>query len=270
MSDRTLAPLGRRLVELTQAKQVGAYRLMTCCDPDGPLPQAGQFYMLCATDGWGGGEQERPFLPRPYSYLRASGENSELSFIFEDVGPGSHVLGSLQPPAKLWLMGPLGIGFWRPDDDRRALLVGGGIGLAPLAAWQTELADQANAVALLGFRGTAHADAAHLLRDPQIATDDGSVGHHGLVTELLESELDRDSHATVYACGPPRMLEAVRLLCERRAIPAQLAMESTMACGFGACFGCVVPTRDGYLRLCVDGPVIDAARVQTALEGSDQ
>jgi NAD(P)H-flavin reductase len=101
-----------------------------------------------------------------------------------------------------------------------------------------------------------------MLADAILATDDGAVGHHGLVTELLDSELDRDARAVVYACGPPPMLEAVRALCERRQAPAQLALESSMACGFGACFGCVVPTRSGYARVCVDGPVLDAAELE--------
>ena len=79
------------------------------------------------------------------------------------------------------------------------------------------------------------------------------------MTELLEEALDADSHVEVYACGPPPMLEAVRLVCAERGTPAQLALESGMACGFGACFGCVVPTRNGYIRLCVDGPVLDAS-----------
>jgi NAD(P)H-flavin reductase len=95
-----------------------------------------------------------------------------------------------------------------------------------------------------------------------VATDDGSVGHHGLVTDLLAAELDRDAHAEVFACGPPPMLEAVRALCSERGVPAQLALESGMACGFGACFGCVVPTRSGYVRLCVDGPVLEAAELE--------
>jgi dihydroorotate dehydrogenase (NAD+) catalytic subunit len=91
-----------------------------------------------------------------------------------------------------------------------------------------------------------------------VATDDGSLGHHGFVTELLEAELEPDGHAEVYACGPPAMLEAVRALCAGRGVPAQLALESGMACGFGACYGCVVPVRGGgYLRVCVDGPVVD-------------
>ncbi len=82
---------------------------------------------------------------------------------------------------------------------------------------------------------------------PELATDDGSVGHHGLVTELLTDHLDAGDHVEVYACGPPPMLEAVREICAAREIPAQLALESGMACGFGACFGCVVPTRDGLI-----------------------
>jgi dihydroorotate dehydrogenase electron transfer subunit len=82
---------------------------------------------------------------------------------------------------------------------------------------------------------------------------------------LVAAALDADSHAEVYGCGPPPMLEAVRALCAERDVPAQLALESGMACGYGACFGCVVPTTDGYIRLCVDGPVIDATRLETAL-----
>jgi len=89
------------------------------------------------------------------------------------------------------------------------------------------------------------------------------VGHGGLVTDLLTAELDRDAHAVVYACGPAPMLEAVRALCAALDVRAQLALEAGMACGFGACYGCVVPARaGGYMRVCVDGPVIDAAELE--------
>jgi len=181
--------------------------------------------------------------------------------MLEDVGPGTERLCALGPGDELWVTGTLGLGFAAPDDGRRALLCGGGVGTAPLAIWQDELlADGRPAPALLGFRDAAHAEGAALLANPRVATDDGSAGHHGLVTDLLLEALDADAHATVYACGPPPMLEAVRALCAVRAVPAQLALEAGMACGFGACFGCVVPTRDGgYVRLCVDGPVLDAA-----------
>ena len=112
---------------------------------------------------------------------------------------------------------------------------------------------------LLGFRSAAHAEAAALFAgSPALATDDGSAGRQALVTDLLREELDADPGATVFACGPPAMLEAVRAVCAEVGVPAQLALESGMACGFGACFGCVVATRDGYVRLCVDGPVLDA------------
>jgi NAD(P)H-flavin reductase len=258
---RTHAPFGRRLARISDNRKVGAYRVLVCDDRDGPPPRPGQFYMLAASERWGAGEDERPYLPRAFSVLRSAADESR-QFIVEDVGPGSRRLAQLGAGEGMWLTGPLGIGFSTPDAGRRALLVGGGIGIAPLAIWQDELA---SGRALLGFRDAAHAAAADLLEGARVATDDGSVGHHGLVTDLLAAELDEDSQATVYACGPPAMLEAVRELCAARGVPAQLAMESGMACGFGACFGCVVPTRDGYIRLCVDGPVVDAERIETAL-----
>jgi dihydroorotate dehydrogenase electron transfer subunit len=298
-------------------ERLGAYDLITALDRFGPTdPRPGQFYMLAAASRWGGGGDERPYLPRAFSYARArvEADGVALDFLLEAVGPGTERLSELGPDEDLALVGPLGIGFRPPAEGTRPLLVGGGIGAAPLLCWQEELAaaseargheggpseDARSAAAeapeadpsaaagpdppavtapleagwsappppavLLGFRSAAHAQAAALFGpDPQVVTDDGSVGRQALVTELLAAELDDDPRATVYACGPPQMLEAVRALCAERDIPAQLAMESGMACGFGACFGCVVPTRNGYVRLCVDGPVLDAAALDTAL-----
>jgi NAD(P)H-flavin reductase len=262
MSDRTLAPVGRRLAEITAYRRVGAYDVITCDDPEGPAPDPGQFYMLTAAERWGGGEDERPFLPRAFSVLRRH-DDGTLDFLLEDVGPGTARLCELRPGDGLWILGPLGRGFAPPRDGRRPLLAGGGVGIAPLAILSDTL-DSA-AVVLLGFRDTPHAEGAELVAGARVATDDGSAGHHGLVTDLLRAELGSDPAAEVYACGPPPMLEAVRALCEELDVPAQLAMESGMACGFGACFGCVVPTRGGYVRLCVDGPVLDAAELETAL-----
>ena len=258
--DRVLAPFGRRAARMLERRVYGAYVVLRCADPDGPRPRAGQFYMLAAA-GWGGGDGERPFLPRAFSVLRAGAGNA-LEFLLEDVGPGTHRLCALEPGEDLLLVGPLGLGFGPPADGRRPLLVGGGVGIAPLAICQDELG---GASALLGFRDAARAEGARLLADAHVATDDGSVGQRGLVTDLLREQLDDDAHAAVYACGPPAMLESVRVLCHERGAPAQLALESGMACGFGACFGCVVPTRRGYVRLCVDGPVLDAAELETAL-----
>lgn len=269
MPDRVLAPFGRRTAAITAREQFGPYVVLRCEDPRGPRPQAGQFYMLQAASRWGGGEGERPFLPRAFSVLRAPAHTDELHFLVEDVGPGTRRLCELQPRDGLLLLGPLGIGFRPPRARRRAILVGGGVGIAPLAIWQDQLAtllqDQSAAapITLLGFRDHDHARGSAILSDPVLATDDGSVGHHGFVTDLLADQLALESViAEVYACGPPAMLEAVRALCEARGVPAQLALESGMACGFGACFGCVVPTRNGYVRLCVDGPVLDAAELE--------
>jgi dihydroorotate dehydrogenase electron transfer subunit len=259
---RTVAPFGRRLARVTGNVRCGAYRVFSAHDADGPAdPVPGQFYMLAAADRWGGGADERPYVPRAFSFARA--REGTLSFLVEEVGPGTRRLAELEPGEDLWLTGPLGIGFRAPERGR-PLLVGGGIGVAPLLCWQDLLGP--DAPALLGFRSAEHAEARRLFAgEPRIATDDGSIGPPRLVTELLRDALDGDADVTVYACGPPPMLEAVRALCAERDVPAQLAMESGMACGFGACFGCVVPTREGYVRLCVDGPVLEADTIQTAL-----
>ena len=248
----------RRRLEVTRHEEHGAYVVLTVADPDGAPPKAGQFYMLMAAERWGGGEDERPFLPRAFSVLRARG--GELDFMLEDVGPGTRRLCELRAGDDVWVLGPLGNGFAPPRDGRRPLLVGGGVGTAPLAILQDQLGSAA--VAMLGFRDARHALGAHLLSRPRIATDDGSVGHHGYVTDLLRFELGCDARAEVYACGPPLMLEAVRALCEEHGVPVQLALESGMACGFGACFGCVVETKAGYVRLCVDGPVLEGAELE--------
>jgi dihydroorotate dehydrogenase electron transfer subunit len=271
MSDRTLAPLGRRLAEVTAYRRVGAYDIVSCDDPDGPAPDPGQFYMLTAAERWGGGEDERPFLPRAFSVMRRH-DDGTLDFLLEDVGPGTARLCELRPGDGLWILGPLGRGFESPREGRRAVLAGGGVGIAPLAIWSDALTQSCrtgtggpDALVLLGFRDAPHAEGAELIPGAQVTTDDGSAGQHGLVTDLLRAELAADPRSEVYACGPPAMLESVRALCEELDMPAQLAMESGMACGYGACFGCVVPTRSGYVRLCVDGPVLDAEELETAL-----
>jgi dihydroorotate dehydrogenase electron transfer subunit len=265
---RQTAPFGRRAAIVTAREEHGAYVVLRARDGEGPNPQPGQFYMLAAAERWGGGDGERPFLPRAFSVLRARARTDgvDLDFMIEDVGPGTNRLAELDAGESLLLVGPLGNGFAAPRDGRAALLVGGGVGIAPLAIWQDELGDDTRV--LLGFRDEHHAEGAALLKRAIVASDDGSVGHHGLVTELLENELealdDRGDEVQVYACGPPAMLEAIRAICADRGVPAQLALESGMACGFGACFGCVVPTQTGYIRLCVDGPVLEAVELADA------
>lgn len=267
-----LAPFGRRRCEVLANEESGGYRIVVARDREGPVPAAGQFYMLACERGWGGGG-ERPYLPRAFSVADAMEEKGgvRLSFLLEAVGPGTEALARLTSGEGLLLTGPLGRSFSPPRElnpgAAGAILVGGGIGLAPLALWRRQLAARGVPErSLLGFRDRDHSGGLELFRcsEVRLASEDGHAGHRGYVTDLLAVMLTGDaaSGAAVYACGSPPMLEAVRRMCGERGVEAELAMESPMACGFGACFGCVVPTRSGYVRLCVDGPVLDAGELE--------
>ena len=243
---------GGACVHVVERREHGAYVVLAAADPDGPVPLPGQFYMLAAAERWGGGDDERPLLPRAFSVLRrrrlAAGARVHAR------GRRARDAAAVRAAARATgcgCSGRSGLGFTRARRRAPRLLCGGGVGTAPLAILQDVLlADGVPAPALLGFRDAAHAAGRRAADATRVvATDDGSVGHHGLVTELLADELDAGRARRVYACGPPPMLEAVRALCEARGVPAQLALESGMACGFGACFGCVVPVRGGgYVR----------------------
>jgi dihydroorotate dehydrogenase electron transfer subunit len=187
----------------------------------------GQFFMLEAPG--------RP-LPRPMSLCQAP--PGELSFLLEAVGPGTQALADTQPGDEIHVFGPLGNGY-RLDLDK-PLLVGGGIGVAPFPYLSERLG---NPPAILGFRSDSHAQAGELVPNAEVVVEPT------LVTELLS-----DGH-DVLACGPEPMLEAVR----ERAPSAQLAWEAPMACGYGACYGCSVEIEGVLQRLCVAGPVLEAA-----------
>jgi len=267
-----LAPLGRRPGPVLAVRGLGAYGVISVRDEAGPVPQPGQFYMLASVESWGGEEAGRPYLPRACSVARARVEAGALvlEFLLDEVGPGTRALMSVGRGEELWLTGPLGRGFRAPEDGRRPLLVGGGAGVAPLVIWDDWLRTAGyEPSALLGFRDAHHAHGAELLPASRVSTDDGGAGHRGPVTDLLAVALDRDAELEVSACGPEAMLAAVRDLCLERAVPAQLALEAPMACGYGACFGCVVRTVQGYARVCVDGPVFWAERLADADRGQD-
>ncbi len=276
-ADRTQAPLGRRGARVVANDSSGAYRLISASDETGPVPQAGQFYMLATAAGWGG-DGRRPWLPRAFSAAEASareGGGARLSFLLEDVGPGTAALARLREGDELLLTGPLGRPFSPPQDlnpdAAGAILVGGGIGIAPLAVLRRSLAAAGIPQrSLLGFRDRAHTGGTELFRcsDVGLASEDGHIGHKGLVTDLLARMLVGDAARTaaVYSCGPPAMLEAVLSMCAEREVPCELALESPMACGFGACFGCAIPLAEGgYMRLCVDGPVVRGEEIATAM-----
>jgi dihydroorotate dehydrogenase electron transfer subunit len=274
---RVLAPFGRRALEVTDNHTSGGYRVFSLLERAGPEPRAGQFYMLAAASRWQE-RDERPFLPRAFSVADAvPGEDGlRLDFLVEGVGPGTGRLAELEPGERVWVNGPLGRPFSTPPEMTAgaagAILVGGGIGVAPLAILRRQLADRGAATRiLLGFRDREHSgglDDLFACCEVRLASEDGHAGHQGHVTDLLAVLLEGDdaASAAVYACGPPPMLEAVRTMCSDRGVACELAMESPMACGFGACFGCAVPLPGGgYMRLCVDGPVVRGEEIETAL-----
>ena len=207
------------------AEAVGPYTLLRLArgalEPGIP----GQFFML---------EAPGCVLPRPMSLCLAP--DGELAFLLEAIGPGTRALCALEPGDAIHVLGPLGNGFDLTVE--RPLLVGGGIGIAPLPYLSEALGQPP---ALLGFRSEEHAAAAALLPQAEVAIEPQ------LVTELLP-----DDPGDVLACGPEPMLDALVAL-----VPgAQLAWEAPMACGYGACYGCVVDIDGQYERLCVSGPVL--------------
>jgi dihydroorotate dehydrogenase electron transfer subunit len=267
------APFGRRPCEVAENRASGGYRVFSLLDREGPEPAAGQFYMLATRGRWdsGGG---RPFLPRAISVAETGPAASgvRLDFLIEDVGPGTERLCALEPGEEVWVTGPLGNAFAEPrrvrDGAAGAILVGGGIGVAPLALLRRRFAERnVPTRVLLGFRDERHSGGLEDLFsccEVRLASEDGHLGHRGYVTDLLAAMLAGSdaASAVVYSCGPPAMLEAVRSLCAGRDVACELAMESPMACGFGACFGCAVPKPEGgYMRLCVDGPVLRGDQV---------
>jgi dihydroorotate dehydrogenase electron transfer subunit len=217
----------RERLSVIGSEQVGPYTLMRVqrrgLDPGIP----GQFFML---------EAPGRLLPRPMSLCLAPA--GELAFLIDPIGSGTRALCSLETGETLHILGPLGNGF--ELDVQLPLLVGGGIGIAPLPYLSEALG---RPPAVLGFRSDWHAQAAALVPRAEVCVEPR------LVTELMPGGHD------VLACGPEPMLEAVRAL----APDAQLAWEAPMACGYGACYGCAVEIDGELKRLCVEGPVLCAA-----------
>jgi dihydroorotate dehydrogenase electron transfer subunit len=217
-----------RLVVLG-CEPIGAYALLRLARGDIEPGAPGQFFML---------EIPGRVLPRPMSLCQAP--PGELGFLMEPIGIGTRTLCALEEGAAIHVLGPLGNGF--DLSVARPLLVAGGIGIAPMPYVAQVLG---GAPAIVGFRSDRHAEAAALLPGARVVVEPR------LVTELLP-----DDPGDVLACGPEPMLEAVR----DRVPGAQLAWEAPMACGYGACYGCVVERDGHYVRLCVEGPVLrDAA-----------
>ena len=221
-------PARRERLTVVANESIGPYVLLRLrrggLEPGGP----GQFFML---------EAPGRVLPRAFSLCLSL--PNELGFLLEPVGPGTRALAGLDPGDAIGVLGPLGNGF--DLDVERPLLVGGGIGIAPLPYLSVRLGSPP---AVLGFRTAHHAEAASLVPNAEVVLDPT------LVTDALP-----DDPGDVLACGPEPMLDALEAL-----VPgAQLAREAPMACGYGACYGCVVERGGRLVRLCLEGPVLVGA-----------
>ncbi len=217
-----------------------------------PGHRPGQFAMLSLDSR---ALRSDPLLPRPMAVYRAEGER--LEFRFKPVGRGTRLLGELPEGARIWIVGPLGNGF--ADPRGRPLLVGGGTGIASLYELAARCAPDVQV--LLGGRTRDEIlgldDFEALQIELHVATEDGSLGHRGRVTELLKPAPGDE----VYACGPSAMMARAHELAEAAGVRAWASLETHMACGFGVCLGCAVRTQSGFQYVCTQGPVFDTREI---------
>jgi dihydroorotate dehydrogenase electron transfer subunit len=237
--------------------------------------RAGQFVMIRP----GAEGSNDPLLGRPlalYDVVRdASGLPAGFDIVYVVIGRGTTALTGRRPGDRVSVWGPLGNGFG-PAPEGPVVFVAGGIGQTPFLAlgreWlRSDRTSCTSATLLYGVRTAAFLACVDDFRaagvDVEVATDDGSAGHHGFVTELLARRLERgDRPSKVVGCGPPAMLSALARLTARHGVDCDVSLENHMACGFGACFSCVAPIRqpDGSTdlrRVCVEGPVFSAEGV---------
>ncbi|MEN8200080.1 MAG: dihydroorotate dehydrogenase electron transfer subunit [Thermodesulfobacteriota bacterium] len=218
----------------------------------------GQFVMVRTGHG------KDPLLRRPFSISQTSNKQ-HFQILFKVVGAGTELLAHCREDETLSILGPLGQGF-RLDCSGRNCLVGGGMGIAPLLFLAKSLVRKcpdAPPQVVLGARCREELeplvdDFAKLGLVVHTATEDGSLGYHGLVTDVLK-KMDLGADCNSYVCGPHPMMAAVHLFCKERGYGCQVSMETSMACGMGACLGCIVPMeRGGYDHACSDGPVFNA------------
>ncbi len=222
----------------------------------------GQFVMVRV------GEGMDPLLRRPFSVHQAT-SSGMLQILFKVVGQGTKTLSERRAGDALDVFGPLGAGF--SLSMGKVCLVGGGMGIAPLLFLATKICAEHKSpdiMILLGAQDkqelTVAEDFRRLTPNVYEATDNGSCGHHGLVTELMEEKLDNTVAWRDFSCGPYPMLKAVAGICEQRDWQCQVSLETVMACGMGACLGCAIPAKEDpktYQHVCKHGPVFDAIDV---------
>lgn len=209
-------------------------------------------------------------LRRPFSVFDFN--ETTVSILYEVVGKGTEVLSLRKPGEELDMLGPLGNGFSINPEVKKVIIVGGGIGIAPLFSWAKELKGSGLAIQVLigaknKYKVLCEEDFKKIGIIPEISTDDGSYGSKGLVTDMLrtrdtryDEQSSRDTR--IYACGPNKMLVETASIMREHNIPGQLSLDRHMACGLGVCLGCVVKTVDGkYKRVCKDGPAFNVSEL---------
>ena len=212
------------------------------------------------------GQGYDPLLRRPLSIHRSSKEHKRFELLYEVIGKGTELLSKQSVGSELDILGPLGKGFAIDKNKQIAVLVGGGMGIAPLLMLADELKGKIPAIYII--IGSKTRD--RLLCEKEfktttdqvmIATDDGSYGKKGFVSDILLEFLNDQltTHnfqlTTIYSCGPKPMLKAIADISFQKKIDCQVSMEQHMACGIGTCLGCVIKTKDGYKKVCDEGPV---------------
>ena len=209
----------------------------------------GQFYMIKAWD-------EEPILPRPLSVHDV--DKDSIHFLYEVKGKGTERLRDLNKGDSVELTGPLGNGFDRLKIKGRVAVVSGGIGIAPMLYAAKTLKDL-EVDFYAGFRDEIYVtcDIKQYVKNVYISTDSGTYGHKGYVTDCLSESLrvGGKKYDTVLCCGPEIMMKKVVDICETNEIPVYVSLESSMACGLGACLVCTCTTNKGKKRVCKDGPV---------------
>ena len=219
----------------------------------------GQFVNIRAADGIGG-----PLLRRPFSVSRVDGDNVEL--LFNVIGTGTRLLASKRAGDRLDVLGPLGTPYGFQDAFETALLVGGGLGVAPFPLLTEALVrSHKKIITFIGSRTGKQLYSGHLL-STHVATDDGSMGFKGTVVQLVENHLAAEVivRPKIFGCGPTRMLESLTATAKKWNIPCELSLEGDMACGIGICQGCPVELAGGkkkYALVCTDGPTFNCLDV---------
>lgn len=240
------------------------FRLTLLAPQIAKTARPGQFVMVRSTDGYD------PLLLRPFSIHEAT-NNGWIQILYKVIGKGTKLIASVTRGQLLDVIGPLGQGFSLVKQGK-ICLIGGGIGVAPLYFLAKELLrtwEPADILVLLGARDAKEmaaisADFEELGVGLVQATDDGSLGHHGLVIDLIDETMGTNPGGTIYSCGPHPMLRAVAKICKERGWDCQVSLETMMACGVAACLGCAIPRHGlegNYLHVCKDGPVFNASEV---------